>query len=434
MSETADAVIIGAGVIGCAVAFELAKGGYRTLSIDKLPAAGYGSTSSSSAVVRAHYSSRDGVAMAFEGFSCWSNWADYLEAGDERGLATYIDCGSVLLKSDDGLHPKATAHYRALGVPHEDWDTAALKQRLPYYDVHRFWPPSRPDDESFWREPDGELPGAIYTPGSGYVRDPQLATHNLQMAAEAKGSRFAFRRRVVEILGDSQVNGVRLDDGIVVHAPIVVNVAGPHSSAVNRMAGVEADMKIKTRPMRHEVHVVPAPSGIDLEQRGLHTADDDLGIYFRPEHGNTFLVGSEDPPCDPRHWEDDPDQFNRHPTRPHWEAQVYRLARRIPSVRVPLVMSGLADLYDVSDDWIPVYDASDRPGYFMAVGSSGNQFKNAPVAGHLMAQLIDSCMNGVDHDLQPVQVATRCTGLTINAGFFSRNRDPIEGSTFSVNG
>ena len=54
MNRTADVVIVGAGVIGSATAFELAKRGYKTLNIDKLPASGYGSTSNSCAIVRAH--------------------------------------------------------------------------------------------------------------------------------------------------------------------------------------------------------------------------------------------------------------------------------------------------------------------------------------------------------------------------------------------
>ena len=68
MNRTADAIIVGAGVIGASVAFELAKRGYKTLNIDKLPTSGYGSTSNSCAIVRAHYSTWDGVAMAYEGF------------------------------------------------------------------------------------------------------------------------------------------------------------------------------------------------------------------------------------------------------------------------------------------------------------------------------------------------------------------------------
>ena len=78
MHRTADAIIVGAGVIGSAVAFELAKRGYKTLNIDKLPTSGYGSTSNSCAIVRAHYSTWDGVAMAYEGFFYWDDWDDYI--------------------------------------------------------------------------------------------------------------------------------------------------------------------------------------------------------------------------------------------------------------------------------------------------------------------------------------------------------------------
>lgn len=434
MSQTADAVVIGAGVIGAAVAYELGKLGYRTLNVDKNPAAGYGSTSSSSACVRAHYSSRDGVAMAYEGFSVWQDWAGYLGVDDERGLARYVNCGTVLLKSDDGQHLKSVEHYRALGVAYEDWDADTLRARVPYYDIHRFWPPSRPEDDSFWRTPERELEGAIFTPGSGYMSDPALATHNLQRAAEALGGRFLFRRQVTGIRSNHRVQGVVLDGGERIDAPVVVNVAGPHSALVNRMAGVESGMKIKTRPMRHEVHVVSAPPGLDVQAEGFHTADGDQGIYFRPETGNTFLVGSEDPDCDPRDWVDDPDSFDRRLTRSHWEAQVYRLARRIPSLQVTGEMRGVVDLYDVSDDWIPIYDRSDLPGFYLAVGSSGNQFKNAPVAGHVMAALIEACEKGHDHDADPLAVRLPYTGLELDLGFFSRNRTVNTQSSFSVNG
>jgi sarcosine oxidase, subunit beta len=57
--------MIGAGVIGTATAFELARRGYRTLNVDSLPEAGYGATSNSCSIVRAHYSSLESVAMAY---------------------------------------------------------------------------------------------------------------------------------------------------------------------------------------------------------------------------------------------------------------------------------------------------------------------------------------------------------------------------------
>jgi sarcosine oxidase subunit beta len=435
MTRKADAVIIGAGVIGASIAFELAKRGYQTLNIDKLPASGYGPTSNSCAIVRAHYSSREGVAMAYEGFFYWQDWERYLESTDESGAAKYMQSGTILLKSGTGHHEKVLAHYRDLGVEYEEWDNEELKRRIPIYDTSAFWPPRRPSDPHFWDQPEHELDGAIFTPGSGYVSDPQLATHNLQRAAEAKGGEFLFKAEVAEIRsGGERVRGVTLADGHEIDAPIVINVAGPHSFVINRMAGVEDGMNVKTRALRHEVHHVPAPPDFDFEADGFHTSDGDTGIYFRPESGNHILIGSEDPDCDPRVWVERPDEFDRNVTEAQWEAQVFRLARRIPTLRIPHERKGVVDLYDVSDDWIPIYDRSDLPGFYMAIGTSGNQFKNAPVVGHVMAELIDRVEHGHDQDQDPIKVTARYTGTELDTGFYSRLREINPDSSFSVNG
>ncbi len=430
-----DAILIGAGVIGASVAFELAKRGYRTLSVDKLPAAGYGPTSNSCAIVRSHYSSYDGVAMAYESFFYWSNWEEHLGAVDELGAARFIDSGVIIVKSDTGHYRKSVQYYEQIGVEFEDWDAAELARRCPLYDVGSFYPPKRPDDPTFSDPPQRQVEGAIFTPQAGYVVDPQLATHNVQRATEAAGGEFMFRAEVTEIRRrGGRVAGVTLGDGREIDAPVVVNVAGPHSAVVNRMAGVDRDMRIGTRPLRHEVHHVPAPPGSDFGETGVTTSDGDLGIYFRPEGANHILVGSEDPVCDEREWVDDPDSFQRGISESQWQAQVYRLARRIPSLGIPTERRGIVDLYDVSDDWIPIYDASSLPGYYMAIGSSGNQFKTAPVAGHLMAELIDRVEHGHEHSEDPVQVTCRYSGLTLDCGFYSRDREVVATSSFSVMG
>ena len=430
-----DAIIVGAGIIGAAVAFELAKKGYSTLNLDKLPASGYGSTSNSCAIVRAHYSTYDGVAMAYEGFSYWKDWADYLDAEDERGHALYMQCGTVLFMLDGGHHEKVLPLFDQVDVPYEVWDNETLAERVPFFEHGTHGEPCRPEDDRFWAEPEGELIGALFTPDSGYVSDPQLATHNLQRAAEAVGGEFRFNAEVADVRrADGRVAGVTLSDGTGIDAPIVVNVAGPHSFVINRMAGVYGSMNIKTRALRHEVHHVPSPAGIDYEDDGLHTSDSDLAIYVRPESGNNILIGSEDPACDDQVWVDDPDDYDNVVSDAQWNAQVLRLARRMPTLGVPNEKKGIVDLYDVSDDWIPIYDRTDLDGFYVAIGSSGNQFKNAPVAGYCMAELIDAIENGHDHDADPLVVTGVYTGLEMNMGFYRRNREINPNSSFSVNG
>lgn len=114
-------------------------------------------------------------------------------------------------------------------------------------------------------------------------------------------------------------------------------------------------------------------------------------------------------------WVEDPDCLDRQIDTEQWEAQVYLLARRIPSVLIPNRPRGVMDRNDVFDDWISIYDKSDWKGFYMAIGTSGNQFKNAPVVGHLMAELIEGFKRGRDHDREPVQVKCRYTGLVLNA-------------------
>ena len=437
MNRKADAIIIGAGVIGSAVAFELAKRGYKTLNIDKLPTSGYGSTSNSCAIVRASYSTWDGVAMAYEGFFYWDDWANYLGVEDERGMIKYMKTGSILLKLQGEDHSKkCLKFYGEIGIEHEILDLEALKKRMPIYSHDQYGEITRPDeDEHFFDKTGKKIEGAIFTPGSGYVSDPQLSSHNLQVAAEAHGGEFLFDSEIIEIHQESgKVNGVTLKTGEQIDASIVVNVAGPHSFVINQMAGVEDQMNIKTKALRHEVHHVPSPDGFDFEKDGFHTSDANNSIYFRPEIGNTILIGSEDPKCDPQEWITDPDDYNNQITESQWKAQVYRCARRIPDLKIPSRTSGIVDLYDVSDDWIPIYDKSALDGFYMAIGTSGNQFKNAPVAGHCMAELIDACEKGHDHDADPVKVKTVYTGLELNMGFYSRNREINQNSSFSVNG
>ena len=433
MPERCDAVIIGAGVIGAALGLELARRGLRTVNLDALPAAGYGSTSASAAVIRVYYSTRQGIALAYEGLHYWRHWADHLGLPDDGGLARFDECGSVVVKTADNqeLQP-ICARMAELGVPFEDWDRARLRAELPFYATERYAPPRRPDHPAFG-DSDGEIAGAVFFPTCGYVNDPQLAARNLQRAAEAAGGRFRFRAAVTGIRRrGGRVAGVTLAGGEEIDAPIVVNVAGPHSGVVNRMAGVEDEMSVRTRPLRQEVAWVPAPPGVDFARRALVSADGDVGCYWRSDTGNKLMIGSLEPACDTLEWVD-ADDFNSELSE-QWTAQVYRAALRMPTLPIPQQAQGIVALYDVSDDWIPIYDRSGLPGYYMAVGTSGNQFKNAPLAGVLMAELILACEAGHDHDRSPLRHVGRHTGLEIDLGAFSRLRAVNRESSFSVLG
>ena len=430
-----DVIIIGTGVIGTATAFELAKAGYKTLSLDRNTQIGHGSTAGSCAIIRMHYSTFDGTAFAWEGYHYWRDWADYLGLGKEADLATFRETGCIVMKTEANGHlEKHMENSRRLNCPFEDLSGEEVVRRVPIFTLESFAPPRAMKDPEFGQSNGGTLRGGVYWPNAGYVTDPALSSQNLADAARRHGAEFRMGVTVTEILRQGgRVKGVKLAGGEELHAPVVINVAGPGSSIVNRMAGVTDDMTIETRPLRQEVVHVPSPAGFDFYHNGMIISDSDIACYSRPEHGNNILIGSEDPECDPHYWVDDDVDYDRNFTD-QWTVQAMRYAQRVPSLGIPSKTRGVVDLYDASTDWIPIYDKSSLPGFYMACGTSGNQYKNAPIAGKLMASLIAYCENGNDHDADPMKFTLPYLGLETDAGFYSRKRPINRESSFSVLG
>ncbi len=437
--ESADVVVIGAGVLGCSVAHAFASAGRTVVVVDALSGPGQGSTGASSAIIRFNYSTHAGVATAWESHFWWADWEDFLGGrDDDGGLAAYTRTGGVCLDAPVHDTDRVLGLFDQVGVPYERWDAETLRARLPLLDAARFYPPAPLDSDAFWRDPDGEL-GCYWTPDTGFIDDPGYAAHNLATAARRLGARFRFRAVVSAVRSSGgRVVGVDLIDGGRIDAPVVVNVAGPASGRVNALAGVTEEFAVRTRPMRAEVHTLPAPSGYDGqpggEAPGPLVADLDLGTYFRGAPGGELLVGGVEAECDPRHWLEDPDDFDRHVTTEQYETQVYRAARRLPDLTVPNTPHGLAAAYDVSDDWIPIYDRTSLDGFHVAIGTSGNQFKNAPLVGTYLRALVEAAESGDDHDAHPVRLRLPRSGVEVDLGTFSRLRSATSHSTFSVMG
>jgi sarcosine oxidase, subunit beta len=423
-AKAPDAIVIGAGVIGCSIALELAKTDREVLVLDAGGGAGAGSTSASSAIIRFHYSTFDAVVTAWEAVHRWSAWSEHLGADDESGLARFHRVGCVILDTPGSNRAQVLALFDQVGVPYEAWTAGELECRLPTLDAGAYWPPVPVDDPAFATSARARL-GAYFTPDAGFVDDPMLAAHNLMVAAVARGATFRFHSAVAAIRRvGSRVDGVTLASGEQIDCTALVNAAGPFSSEINRMAGADTDLRIHTRPLRQEVHVIDAPAGFALDDGGTVVNDSDLGTYFRPQPGGTLLLGGMEPECDPLHWVDDPHEFDDRVTVDTWEAQVLRVARRLPTAEIPLRPRGVAAMYDASDDWVPIYDRSALDGLYLACGTSGNQFKNAPMVGRYLTAIIDASERGVDHDATPVTVVGDVTGLTIDLAHYSRLREP----------
>ena len=433
MSSNYDAIVIGGGIIGCAIAYELAKGGKKVLCIEKNADAGSGSTGNSCAIIRTHYSTLNGAALAKSNYPYWEDWPGYVEARNGDVLAIYREVGCIYTCLEaNNYGSKLEEIANEIGIPYEIWPPALIRKKLPIMSPGSYYPARTVDDPAFGKDT-GDLRYVLFFPKAGYINDPRLSAQNIQLAAERRSATFLFKKRVASIERENgRCSGVKLTSGETISAPIVVNAAGPHSYLVNEMAGVTRGMNIGTKALRVEVAHIPSPDGFDFEGSGMICSDGDIGGYWRPEIGNHILVGSEEPACDPLEWVD-PDNYDTNLSE-QARVQAMRGAQRFPDMVIPSRVQGIVDLYDASDDWIPIYDMSDLPGFYMAVGTSGNQYKNAPVVGMMMAALIDYVESGNDHDRQPFQYLLPNMDFALDMSFCSRRRGINRESSFTVVG
>jgi sarcosine oxidase subunit beta len=421
-NRPSSAIVVGAGIIGCSIALELARRGWSVTVVDKGSTPGCGSTSASSAMVRFNYDNLQEVILAWESHARWNDWGGHLGVDDPAGMATYVKTGLLVLDGELLDRSLELAHMDTLGIPYEAVSADQIRELYPALDPARIGPACRVEDDHFWDDPTGEI-GGFLQHDSGFVNDATLAAHNLAHAAEHFGATFRWRSAVTDVLRDDErVRGVELVDGTELEASVVVNAAGPWSVALNTMAGVLDDFSTSTKATEQEVISVPAPEGFSLDDGGTGVHDPDFGTYFRPHPGGTIIVGSFEAPCDPLILVDDADDIRPSPSAENWEVQSLRLARRLPGLQVPSQKSGVVSAYDITDDWIPIYDKTSLGGYYVAIGTSGHQFKAAPFVGVAMAELVGAVEGGHDHDEDPLVIRGEYTGVDLEVGFFSRRR------------
>lgn len=184
-----DAVVVGAGVIGTAVALELARTGRQVVVVDKAGAAGHGSTSASSAIIRFNYSTFDGVATAWEAQHLWTSWPDHLRLTGRRPLAAFHRTGAVLLDSPAVTPSGVTALFDRAGVQYERWDAPTLRRRLPGSTPGGTGRRSRwTTTPSSTHRPASSAPSSPRTPGSSTTRSSPPRTSPTRRVSWARAS------------------------------------------------------------------------------------------------------------------------------------------------------------------------------------------------------------------------------------------------------
>lgn len=421
--------IIGAGVVGCSIALAARRLKMEVTVIDKLGAVGHGSTSASCAIIRRYYSQPGMIALANEGAHVWADWENFLGPIDDDKIV-FPRPGMLFIPPRIDAEVRAiVAAMHKLKIKVSILDAQEVRERFSYLNTAANFPPLAPDDEAFFQSRGREIEGVVFEEDAGYVVSPGLATQNLRDAGERDGVQFLLNREVDRI-GKNDDGGFVLSttDGARIDSEVVVNAAGPHSSIINRLAGVT--LELTTRPLRQEVHTLTNPLfAAQTESPLLIVGDMDSGVYWRPEGGGRdIIVGSTEPECDELDWVDDPDNYHDGITERYWQRQCMRLMKRFPQVKLGPTR-GLSALYDVTvEDWYPIVDRSDLPGYYLCIGTSGSSFKTSPVLGQLLAKIIEACESGEDVDRSPIQMQLPYTGFTVDSSFLSRKRAVIHSS------
>jgi sarcosine oxidase subunit beta len=356
--RTADVVIIGGGVIGASIAFHLARmGAGRVVLLERKHLAA-GSTGTSSGLVRMHYDNPLEAEIALKGLEVFRHFDELV--GGECG---FVQTGFVRTVEPHNLEA-LQANVQMLQ------DLGVNTWLITGHELHALAPYLHTDDIAL----------AAYEPESGYA-DPHLTTMGFANGARRHGA-LVFQG--VEVTGidlhGGRVTGVQTAQGRIA-APVVVNAGGPWGGLVAALAGVNLETEI----MHHQVAVVQAPPEVPWPHV---TVIDRLNhTYLRPESGRLTLIGASHDNC-----AIGPDQLDTYRETLTYEAQyrvLERLCARIPGMETAPVRKGHAGIYLNSQDKHALLgEAPGVEGFYCATGCSGHGFKEAPVVGQAMAELI----------------------------------------------
>ena len=354
MSQTFDAILIGAGVMGASLAFHLAERGLKTAVLERRVSAS-GATGHSSGLVRMHYDLAAESALTFVSYkNYFSNWKE--RVGGDCG---FINTGFLQIakrEHEDKLRGNV-ANQQRIGINTSVISAAEVRELFPDLVTEHF-------------------DYAAYEPDSGYA-DATLTTNSFLEAAKHDGAILIQNCEVTAIYtSGGRVTGVSTTRGDL-DAPIVIDAAGAWAKHVGRLADVDIPLETWT----HDVAFLHRPPSLGKFPAVI---DDIINCYFRPEGGALILAAGEDESLRG----EPPDAEDQTPTDTFLEKLIDQMVQRIPKIEE----SGLHSIHvgrdGITPDQRAIYGASGLDGFYLACGLSGTGFKTSPAAGASLVELI----------------------------------------------
>jgi sarcosine oxidase subunit beta len=404
MTETADVVIIGSGIVGSSVAYHLAdQGCTNVLVIEREAHQGKGSTGKSMGGVRAQFSTPVNIEMSRYSIDFFSRFDEVVGHPADYRAHGYLFCAT----NERHLEYLTANRERQLKLGVKNVELVSPE------DIREFVPQLRVDD----------IIGGTFCPTDGFV-DPHSVMMGFMLKARQRGVRLwldtgvtgievepslssvrlepalvppggsgqklsASRLEAEEATGNTgilpaarleagvarRITGVRTTRGIV-STPVVVNAAGPWAAGVARMAGAE----LPVAPLRRQL--VPTEPFDQLPKRFPMVIDMSTGFHFRRE-GKGILLAWNDPEETPG--------FKTEFDPTFVEKILTRAADRVPCLAEAEVNTSRAwaGLYEMTPDHHAIIGpAPNVEGLYYVNGFSGHGVMHSPASGRITADLI----------------------------------------------
>jgi glycine/D-amino acid oxidase-like deaminating enzyme len=353
-TETADVVIVGAGIMGASTAYHLARRRLGKVVVVERDTICSGSSALASGGIRHQYANRIGIELTTHSIVTYERFAE--EFGVDPQFRQHGYLLLVTTEEEMALSARSVALQRSLGVEVDILTPDATRERFPYLHTR-------------------DLRAATFSPRDGYA-DPYLCTTAIAARARELGAMIRQHHEVVTFTrAGSRVTGVTTPHGAI-EAPVVVIAAGCWSGVVGRLAGV--DIPVVPR-RRHKFVTAPFPAD-KIPAATPFIIDPHAGFSIRRE-GEGILLGIGRT--------GEASAFN---TEVDWSLTSplgERAVHRAPVLAEAQLMRGWAGLYEMTPDQTGIVSAVPGiDGLFVIAGFSGHGFMHGPIAGQLMAELI----------------------------------------------
>ncbi|MGZ4809679.1 MAG: NAD(P)/FAD-dependent oxidoreductase [Thermoanaerobaculia bacterium] len=368
--QRAQVVVIGAGVIGCSIAWHLAdRGCTDVIVIDRAPDLGGGSTARATGGFRCQFNTAINIRLSLLAREMLRRFHE--EVGGDPG---YVPAGYLFLA-------------RSAKILHELREANTLQVQCGVREARMI-----SADEAHAISPsfvDPEVIGGAFCPTDGFIRPMQIL-HGYASAARRRGVQILFDadRTAFRTAGD-RISGVETTQGPIA-CDTVVNAAGAWASLVSA---------VPVSPLRRQIastvetNVLPATTPMTI------WVDD--GFHYRVRDGRVLLV-----------WPDDPHTSDPYDTTfdDAWLTNVMRATgERVPCLRdIPIDRDRCwAGLYEMSPDRHAIIGrAPQYSNLFLANGSSGHGVMHSPAIGQIIAEMILDGHTSIDvSELRPSRFA-----------------------------